>query len=158
LRLARIDVVIAALAMIVTVLAVTWGVITRYVTAQPAAWASEVAAIAFAWLTFFGASACFRYRAHPSIDMLTALFPPRARRLVRRFNDLLVAAFLGYFAWLGAGFAIDALDNPTPVLRLPMTVVYGPVTLALLLALAWHLHAVLTGADDSDAAGPDRLP
>ena len=59
MRLARIDVAIAALAMIVTVLAVTWGVITRYVTAQPAVWASEVAAIAFAWLTFFGASACF---------------------------------------------------------------------------------------------------
>lgn len=144
MRLARIDVAIAALAMIVTVLAVTWGVITRYVTAQPAAWASEVAAIAFAWLTFFGASAGFRHHAHPSIDMLTGLLPPAARRVSRVFNDLLVAAFLVYFAWLGLEFSIEAWDNPTPVLRLPMTVVYGPVTVALLLCLAWHTHGALT--------------
>ena len=40
------DEAIAVLALLVTVLSVTWGVVTRYVTAQPAVWASEVAAIA----------------------------------------------------------------------------------------------------------------
>jgi TRAP-type transport system small permease protein len=70
------DEAVAILALVVTVLSVTWGVITRYITAQPAVWASEVATIAFAWLTFFGASACFRHNAHPSIDMLVVRFPP----------------------------------------------------------------------------------
>ena len=40
--------VVAAVALAAVVLAVSWGVITRYVTAQPAAWASEVATLAFA--------------------------------------------------------------------------------------------------------------
>lgn len=133
------DEAIGAGALLVTVGSVGWGVVTRYVTAQPAVWASEVAAIAFAWLTFFGASACFRHNAHPSIDMLVGRLPAGPQRAVRLGVDLLVAAFLAYFCWLGLVFSIAAWDNPTAVLRLPMTVVYGPITLASLMMLARHL-------------------
>lgn len=133
------DEAIGAGALLVTVGSVGWGVVTRYVTAQPAVWASEVAAIAFAWLTFFGASACFRHNAHPSIDMLVGRLPAGPQRVARIGVDLLVAAFLAYFCWLGLVFSIAAWDNPTAVLRLPMTVVYGPITLASLMMLARHL-------------------
>ncbi len=136
------DEAIAAAALLVTVASVGWGVVTRYVTAQPAVWASEVAAIAFAWLTFFGASACFHRRAHPSIDLLVARLPARAQALVRRGVDLLVAGFLVYFAVLGVQFSVAAWDNPTAVLRVPMTVVYAPVTLATLMMLARHVGAM----------------
>lgn len=136
------DEAIAILALLVTVGAVGWGVITRYLTAQPAVWASEVAAISFAWLTFFGASACFRHNAHPSIDMLVQRLPARPQAIVRLGVDLLVAGFLAYFAWLGLRFSISAWDNPTAVLRVPMTVVYAPVTLATLMMLARHLAAM----------------
>lgn len=133
------DETIGAAALLVTVGAVTWGVITRYITTQPAVWASEVAGIAFAWLTFFGASACFRHRAHPSIDMLVVRLPAGPQRAVRLAVDLLVAVFLCYFAWIGLHFSVAAWDNPTAVLRLPMTVVYGPITVATLMMLARHL-------------------
>ena len=133
------DEAIGAGALLVTVGSVGWGVVTRYVTAQPAVWASEVAAIAFAWLTFFGASSCFRHNAHPSIDMLVGRLPAGPQRAARIGVDLLVAAFLAYFCWLGLEFSIAAWDNPTAVLRLPMTVVYGPITLASLMMLVRHL-------------------
>lgn len=136
-----LDEYIATAALLVTVGSVGWGVITRYVTAQPAVWATEVSAIAFAWLTFFGASACFRHNAHPSIDMLVGRLPPRPQAWVRRGVNALVAVFLAYLAWLGASFSIAAWDNPTAVLRLPMTVVYAPVTLATLMMLFRHLTA-----------------
>ena len=85
------DEAIAILALLVTVAAVTWGVVTRYITAQPAVWATEVSAIAFAWLTFFGASACFRHNAHPSIDMLVQRLPAGPQAILRRGVDALVA-------------------------------------------------------------------
>ncbi|MFZ4405708.1 MAG: TRAP transporter small permease [Paracraurococcus sp.] len=137
--LGQADEAIAVLALLVTVGSVGWGVVTRYVTAQPAVWASEVAAIGFAWLTFFGASACFRHNAHPSIDMLVQRLPRGPQRLARLGVDLLVASFLAYFCWMGVEFSISAWDNPTAVLRLPMTVVYGPITLASAMMLARHL-------------------
>ena len=146
------DEAIAMASLVAAIAAVTWGVLTRYVTAQPAPWASEVAAIAFAWLTFFGASAGFRHGAHPSIDMLVARLPPRARRLARLAADALVALFLLYFTWLGLEFSVTSWDNPTAVLRLPMTVVYGPVTLASALMLLRHLAAARRPA----APLPDR--
>lgn len=143
------DEAIGAGALLVTVGAVAWGVVTRYVTAQPAVWASEVAAIAFAWLTFFGASACFRHNAHPSIDMLVRRLPPWPQRAARLGADLLVAAFLAYFSWLGFTFSVSAWDNPTAVLRLPMTVVYAPITLASMMMLARHVATMLR---------PERAP
>ena len=71
--------------------------------------------------------------------MLVGRLPAGPRRVARLGVDLLVAAFLAYFCWLGLVFSIAAWDNPTAVLRLPMTVVYGPVTLASLMMLARHL-------------------
>lgn len=147
------DEAIGVAALLVTVGSVGWGVVTRYVTAQPAVWASEVAAIAFAWLTFFGASACFRHNAHPSIDMLVRRLPTGPRRAARLAADLLVAAFLAYFCWLGLTFSLAAWDNPTAVLRVPMTVVYAPVALASLMMLARHLAGMLR-----PARAPEGVP
>jgi TRAP-type transport system small permease protein len=65
--------------------------------------------------------------------------------------DLLVAAFLAYFCWLGITFSLAAWDNPTAVLRLPMTVVYAPITLATALMLVRHLAAMRR------ARGPERV-
>jgi TRAP-type C4-dicarboxylate transport system permease small subunit len=149
------DEAVAVAALLATVGSVGWGVVTRYVTAQPAVWASEVAAIAFAWLTFFGASACFRHNAHPSIDMLVRRLPPGLRRVARLGADLLVAAFLAYFCWLGLTFSVAAWDNPTAVLRVPMTVVYGPVALASLMMLARHLAGMVRSARGAERA-PER--
>ena len=149
------DEAIGAGALLMTVGSVGWGVVTRYVTAQPAVWASEVAAIAFAWLTFFGASACFHHNAHPSIDMLVRRLPPGPQRVARLGADLLVAAFLAYFCWLGLVFSIAAWDNPTAVLRVPMTVVYAPVALASLMMLARHLAAMVRAARTSERT-PER--
>ena len=66
----RFEELVAAAAVVVIIASVGWGVITRYVTAQPAAWASEIATLGFAWVVFFGAAACVKYRLHPAIDVL----------------------------------------------------------------------------------------
>ncbi len=69
---------------------------TRYVTAQLATWAGELAVIGFAWIVFFGAAACFKYKLHPSIDMMTVLFSEPVRLAVRIFVHVLVLSFCAY--------------------------------------------------------------
>ena len=69
----RFEELIASIAVVVVIAAVSWGVITRYVTAQPATWAGEVATLGFAWVVFFGAAACIKYELHPEIDLLVGL-------------------------------------------------------------------------------------
>jgi TRAP-type C4-dicarboxylate transport system permease small subunit len=142
--------IIASLAVVVVICSVTWGVMSRYVTAQPAAWAGEIATLAFAWVVFFGATACIKYRMHPSIDLLVNRFPRRLRLLVAGMNHALVLAFCAFMAWFGTRFAIDAWDSPSAVLRVPLTWLYGPVAfcfalmivryLQLLAGKAWHIE------------------
>lgn len=125
--------VLASLAVVVIVFSVSWGVITRYITEQPAAWASEVATLGFAWLVFFGAAACVKYNLHPAIDMLAERLGPRGQRRLRGINHVLVLAFCAFMTFFGTRFAIDAWGNPSPVLRLPLTWLYGPVALSFAL-------------------------
>jgi TRAP-type C4-dicarboxylate transport system permease small subunit len=136
--------IIASLATVVVIASVAWGVLTRYITAQPAAWASEVATLAFAWLVFFGASACIKYHMHPTIDLLVKRFPGKLRLLVGGINHLLMLSFCGFMVWFGTRFAIDAWESPSAVLRLPLTWLYGPVAFCFALMIVRYLQ-VLAG-------------
>jgi TRAP-type C4-dicarboxylate transport system permease small subunit len=142
--------VVASAALIVVILSVCWGVVTRYVTAQPAAWSGELAVLGFAWVVFFGASACFKYKLHPSIDMVTVLLPSTVARIVRLLVHALVLGFCAYMVWFGVRFSIDAWDNPTSVLRWPLTVLYGPVTFGFALMIVRYIERLVV---DSRQAG-----
>ena len=141
--------ILASAAVVVVVFAVAWGVVSRYITEQPAAWAGEIATLAFAWAVFLGAAACVKYHMHPTIDLLVDRLPARLRRLVGVLNHLLILGFCGFMAWFGTRFAIDAWDSPSAVLRLPLTWLYGPVAfcfglmiiryLQVLAGKAWHI-------------------
>lgn len=126
---------VAGLALVVVVLSACWGVVTRYVTAQPATWTSEVAAIAFAWLVFVGAAAGFKYGMHVAIDMVVAALPAKPRRWLMVAADALMLAFLATLLVLAVEFSIDAWGDPTSVLRLPRTVTYASVVVGSLCML-----------------------
>lgn len=136
--------IVASAAVVVVVLSVSWGVITRYITAQPAAWASEIATLGFAWVVFFGSAACIKYRLHPSIEVLVEKLPPGMQAAIRVFNHVLLLSFFAFMTWFGTRFAIDAWDSPSPVLRMPQTWLYGPVALCSLLMAVRYLQ-VLAG-------------
>jgi TRAP-type C4-dicarboxylate transport system permease small subunit len=138
--------IVACVAVVVVVLSVSWGVLTRYVTAQPAAWASEVATMGFAWVVFFGAAACVKYRLHPAIDVLVDRLPAGLQAAIRVMNHALLLSFFAFMTWFGTRFAIDAWDSPSPVLRVPQTWLYGPVALCSLLMAVRYLQ-VLAGRD-----------
>ena len=146
----RFEETVAAAAVVVIVASVGWGVFTRYVTAQPAAWASEVATLTFAWLVYFGAAACVKYRLHPAIDILVDKLPEGQRRIVRIFNHVLLLSFFCFMTWFGMRFAIDAWDSPTPVLRLPQTLLYGPVALCSALMALRYLQVLAGGGAAAD--------
>lgn len=125
----QLEELVACTALVVVVLSVSWGVVTRYITEQPAAWASEVATLGFAWVVFFGAAACIKYNLHPTIDLLLVRLPGRFATLVRGFNHVLLLSFFAFMVWFGTRFAMDATTNPSAVLRLPLVWLYGPVAL-----------------------------
>ena len=149
---AHFEETVAGAALVIVVFAVCWGVVTRYVTEQPATWTGEIAAIAFAWVVFVGAAAGFKYGMHVAIDMVVTLLPLTLRRWLMAAADLLVMAFLLTVLALAVEFSIDAWDDPTSVLRLPRTVTYAAVVVGGLCMLlryassAWRRWRGLPGA------------
>lgn len=143
-RLARHgEEMVAGVALVIVVVSVCWGVLTRYITEQPAAWAGEIAQTAFAWMVFLGAAAGFKYGMHISIDMLLAAVPARLRRVAQLLGDVLVMLFLVYVMWLALVFNIESWDVPTSVLRLPRTIVYGSVFVGFAFMTVRYLQAML---------------
>ena len=135
--------VVACVALVVVVLATSWGVVTRYVTAQPATWAGEVSTIGFAWVVFLGSVACIKHRLHPAVDVPLGRLPAPLRIGLVWFNHALLLGFFAFMAWFGTRFAIDAWSNPSPVLRAPMTVLYGPVAASFALMFVRYVQYVL---------------
>ena len=129
---------VAGAALIIIVLAACWGVFTRYVTQQPATWTVEVATIAFAWSVFVGGAAVFKHAEHMSVDLLVAMLPVRLQSIMNLFADGLVLIFCVVSAGLGLMLSIDAWDNPTSVLRIPLSTQYASVAVGFIM-MAWRL-------------------
>ena len=139
LSLRRIDEAIAVACMLAIVFSIAWGVVTRYLFPQPAAWTFEAAVIAFGWLVFFGSAACIRWRMHADVDALVALFPPPVRRAVFIFNWFLLAGLFVILAAMFAWQAVLAHEIRVVSLDIPRSVVYAAMAVASLLMLLQHV-------------------
>jgi TRAP-type transport system small permease protein len=62
-----------------------------------------------------------------------------------------VLGFCAYMVWFGVRFSIDALDNPTSVLRWPLTVLYGPVTLGFALMMVRYVERLIVDSREAGA-------
>jgi TRAP-type C4-dicarboxylate transport system permease small subunit len=74
--------------------------------------------------------------------MLVKSMPSTLQTLIRWMNHLLVLGFCAFMAIYGTIFAIGSWGNPSPVLRLPLTVLYGPVSFCFALMIVRYLQVV----------------
>lgn len=111
-------------ALSVLLLAVLWGVLTRYVTMQPAVWTAELSGILFTWVVFVGSATAFRRNEHVRVSLLVDLLPARYATLVRLVSRLLVLGFLFYVTYLSYGMMVQGATRPSPVMRIPFSLVY----------------------------------
>ncbi len=118
---------VAAAALAVVFVAVSWGVLARYVSPRPAVWSGELATIGFAWIVFVGAAAGARQHLHIGVDLVTARLPLVVQRWIAIVVSLFLAAALAYIAWLAVRIGIASWDRPTPVMRLPSSIVHAAV-------------------------------
>lgn len=135
----RIDEGIAVISLVVTVGSVVWGVITRYLFPQPAAWTYEVATMAFAWMVFFGAASGVRRGLHADIDIFVHYLPERWQTAIDIGNWILLAAFFAVMGGLFALLASNTVHVYTIALSLPQAVTYAPLSAACLMMLVHHL-------------------
>ncbi|WP_275787026.1 TRAP transporter small permease [Pararhizobium gei] len=139
LSLRRADEALGVAALIVIVFSILWGVVSRYIFPQPAAWTYELAILAFSYLVFFGAIAGVRLGTHAAIDVLVTALPDRWQEAVRWFNYVLLAAFFVLMTLLFIWQAWTSRNVHTIALDLSRSIAYGPLALASAGMLFQHL-------------------
>ena len=139
LSLRRADEAIGVAALIVVVFSILWGVVSRYIFPQPAAWTYELAILAFSYLVFFGAITGVRLGTHAAIDVLVTALPERWQTAIRWFNYILLAAFFILMTVLFVWQAWTSRHVHTIALDLSRSIAYGPLALASVGMLFQHL-------------------
>lgn len=143
-------VLVLSLATIVLVLILQ--VTLRYLLHAPLPWPEELSQFLLVGISFFGMYRAFRENAHIRISWLPKR--PLALRLLRVSGLVCVAAFLIYVGYGGYRLSLEAWQQPSVALRVPMAIPYliMPITCAMsLLAVAASARDILTGADAAQA-------
>ncbi|UAB69400.1 TRAP transporter small permease [Vibrio sp. SCSIO 43132] len=150
--LGKLETALALIAMSLVLGSVVWGVITRYITEQPAVWTTELSGIAFTWMVFMGAAVCYRKSLHIGVPVFVDALPDNIRKRLFQLTTLVVLIFLAYSFYLATVLAFQSWNRPSPVLRLPFFFVYLATCLSFLFMLIHsvsHLFNRPTQTDDS---------
>jgi TRAP-type C4-dicarboxylate transport system permease small subunit len=115
-----------AAAMFAAVFAIfNYKIFTRYFEHNEAVWADEVLVILFIWIIFWAQSFVVRDRDQITFDLVYRLLPARGRRAAALARHVLVG---GVFLWSlpgSLGYIRFLWREHTPVLNLPLDLVYS---------------------------------
>ncbi|MBD1558016.1 TRAP transporter small permease [Vibrio sp. S9_S30] len=149
--LGHIETTLALVAMSLVLGSVVWGVVTRYITEQPATWTTELSGIAFTWLVFMGASVCYRKSLHIGVPVFVDALPQNVRRKLAFVTTTLIMVFLAYSFYLALLLAVQSWNRPSPVLRLPFSFVYLATCLSFLFMFIHAICHILIKPDVTDS-------
>jgi TRAP-type transport system small permease protein len=140
IRLNRWAVIAILAAMAAMVFA---NVALRFLTDHSILWVEEVSRYLMIWLTFLGAGLVLRYGGHIGVDTLQEALPRHAAS-IRATIFVLLLAFFATMLWLGIRYSMVTWGQTTPVMQIPIGVVYlaMPIGFALLIV---HLLLMAVG-------------
>lgn len=126
--LCNLDMYLAAIALIILTLVTSAGVFMRYILRTPLLWQEEAQAFCQVWMCYLGASVAFRTGSHVAIEIFVDAMPEKVQRIIGYVIDCIVLFVLVYLlvncqAYIAQVFGRSG--RPTPILRIPYTVLYG---------------------------------
>ncbi len=102
---------LAALLLALMVLVTFVTVVTRYVFDLPLSYIDQLVPNVFVWVTFLGAAAAVKRRAHLGLSLVADALPRRARAVLDLLVLLGTGAFFLVAAWQGAAVVRLQVEN-----------------------------------------------
>ncbi|GAA3599613.1 hypothetical protein GCM10023078_28760 [Gibbsiella greigii] len=128
----------------ITLLSTLLGIVARYFSWADLEWTFETAAISFIWVTFIGAILAEVRGENVRFTSLVALCPPAMQRGLQLFSSLVLLVLGIWLLTSGLRILQTSAWVPTPVLRLPNSVITcSLVSFAIMLIIlslwrVWH--------------------
>lgn len=146
-RLARfltgLEIGVGAIAVVAILVLVFYQALQRYLPIESVAWTGELARFALMWATFAGLGVLVTTRGHIALELVDSLRSRTAVRIVQTLA-LVIVAVVGILLANEAYGLITTAIVTSPVLRLPMSLVYIPVLIG---AISTVIRALLAAAD-----------
>ncbi|MGA2998495.1 TRAP transporter large permease subunit [Bradyrhizobium sp.] len=112
---------VASALVLIEIVVLVVGVVSRFVFHQPLVWVDEIASICFLWLAMMGATVALLRREHMGLTAFVLLFSPGKRLAVQALVETVVALFLILILPWAYGYALDEWAIETPALGLHNT-------------------------------------
>ena len=117
-------------------------IFTRYFEHDEAVWADEVLVILFVWIMFWAQRLfCCVTRSRSAFDLVYRLLPPAAKRMVAVARAVLIGGVFAVALPGSLGYIRFLWREHTPVLNLPLDLVYSCFGLFLVAVI---LRAAMT--------------
>ncbi|WP_409241987.1 TRAP transporter large permease [Curvibacter microcysteis] len=108
----------AGLLVLIEILVLLAGVVSRYVFHQPLTWSDELASTLFLWLAMLGSVIAVRRSSHMRMTALVDIASPGVRIFMDLFAVAAALAFLGVLAYPAFEFAHDEAVVTSPTLEI----------------------------------------
>lgn len=128
----------------VLVIAVFLQVLFRFVLEQPLAWTEELSRYLLVWITFLGAGYGMSIKAHPSIEILFDKAGPALKKVIHVVTTILIIFFFWQVFINSIEFIERSMVQTSPVLRLPMGLVYTVIPISSVLFVINLLYVMST--------------
>ncbi len=142
-RLAGVAVAIAGSALVGMVAVQALQVFARYVLNDSPGWTEPVALLLLNTAMSFGAAAGVHRGSHFGFFILVHRSPPRLRRWLLAFSNLVIACIGAVLAVWGGELLLDGLDVPMAGAPLPQSAVYAPMALGGALMAVFALQRLV---------------
>jgi len=123
-------------------------VTARFVFNRPLPWTDEAAVVLYLWVILWAAAFMVPRREHVAFDLLWNVAGPRTRHAMHIAGQLLVGGLCAVALPASWDYVHFMQRESTPVLGVPLMVVYLPFVLllgALVLRSAWAIVRTLRG-------------
>lgn len=131
-----------AFLLFIMTLDVLWGVFTRYALGSQASWSEELARFLLIWIGILGAAYASGQQMHLAIDLL----PQKLEGNDKKKLNGIITVFILFFAIavlvIGGSrlmYITYILDQSSPALHIPMTIVYGVLPVSGLLIIYYKI-------------------
>jgi TRAP-type C4-dicarboxylate transport system permease small subunit len=140
----------AALAFLGVVCLVSYGVIARFLLHKGTAWGEELPLFFNVWFSMLAIPLVLRRRGHIAVEFFVRLFPPKVRRVLIKFVDLLIFAFSVYLVWYGGKFVSVSMKARMATVKWPLGFFYLSVPIGGFVAVLISLQFLLGLVSDKE--------
>ncbi|MCP3027658.1 TRAP transporter small permease [Halobacillus sp. A5] len=131
---------VAALFTLMLFLGAIWQVISRYFLNAPSTFTEELLRFLLVWTSILGATYAFGSNQHLAITFLKNKFKGKNKLVVRIINDIFILGF-AYLIMIRGGMEVVnvTMGQLTPILGIPMGVVYSILPISGVLVIIYKL-------------------